>query len=130
MNAAQAEQGDIESAPTPTDATRSRRSDSLCHTSFAMTVCQHRPSRDTILAVIDDEVRALQELGAEPHAILVGPAAYEHLRKAIGALNQRGAGCFETYRYLPIVVDPSRAEELTVVPKPRTIAEGVRCLER
>ncbi|MEM8556611.1 MAG: family 4C encapsulin nanocompartment shell protein [Bacteroidota bacterium] len=95
-----------------------------------MTVCQHRPNRDAILAVIDDEVRALQDLGAEPHAILAGPDAYEHLRKAIGAMNQRGAGYFETYRYLPIVVDPFRSDELTVLPKPRAVAEGVRCLER
>ncbi|MEM6784010.1 MAG: family 4C encapsulin nanocompartment shell protein [Bacteroidota bacterium] len=95
-----------------------------------MTVCQHHPPRDAILAIIDDELRALQELGEEPHAIVVGPDAYTHLRKAIGALNQRGAGFFETYRYLPIVVDPFRTGELLVVPKPRVVAEGVRCLER
>ncbi|MEM8599115.1 MAG: family 4C encapsulin nanocompartment shell protein [Bacteroidota bacterium] len=95
-----------------------------------MTVCQHHPTRDAILATIDDEVRALHELGEEPHAIVVGPDAYAHLRKAIGALNQRGAGFFETYRYLPIVVDPFRSDELVVVPKPRAIADGVRCVER
>ncbi|MEL7169073.1 MAG: family 4C encapsulin nanocompartment shell protein [Bacteroidota bacterium] len=95
-----------------------------------MTVCQHRPTRETILALVDDELRALQEVGEEPHAIVVGPAAYEHLRKAIGALNQRGAGFFETYRYVPIVVDPFRADELVVVPKPRVVADGVRCMER
>lgn len=57
---------------------------------------------------------------------MVGPAAYEHLRKAVGQRFRRGAGSFETYQYLPVVLDPFReAGAVCVLPAPAACAEGV-----
>ena len=91
-----------------------------------MTVLESSPDRAHVLAFIDESVRALTEAGLTPHAIVVGKDAYVHLRKAVGERFGRGAGHFETYQHLPVVVDPFRAGEVTVVPAPREVAEGVR----
>ena len=95
-----------------------------------MLVLETTPDRDAILEAVDDGVRALQDAGLEPRFVLVGPEAYTHLRKAIGARFGRGAGYFEQYQFLPIVVDPFRGTAVCVVPAPREVAEGVRAERR
>ena len=91
-----------------------------------MTIIEHTPAQDEILDFIDSSLRQLQAGELEPKYILVGPEAYRRLRKAIGARFRRGAGTFETYQYLPIVVDPFRSEEVCVLPSAAACAEGAR----
>ncbi|CAM3306449.1 family 4C encapsulin nanocompartment shell protein [Rhodothermus bifroesti] len=81
-----------------------------------MTILEYTPNDDEILPFIHDSFRQLQEAGYEPRYILVGQAAYRRLCKAIGRQFQRGAGQFETYLHVPIVVDPFRQEAVCVVP--------------
>lgn len=95
-----------------------------------MLVLETTPDRDTILDAVDEGVRALQDAGLEPRYVLVGPEAYTHLRKAVGARYGRGAGYFEQYQFLSIVVDPFRGGAVCVVPAPREVAEGVRAERR
>ena len=95
-----------------------------------MLVIETTPAPDAILDVVDDGVRALQDAGLEPRFILVGPEAYRHLRKAIGSRFGRGAGYFEQYQFLTIVVDPLRGGAICVVPAPREVAEGVQAARR
>lgn len=90
-----------------------------------MTILEHRPTPDEILAFVDDGIRQLQADDEAPHYIVVGPAAYEALRKAIGRRFQRGAGHFETYQHIPIVLDPFRKDEVCVLPGPGACAAGV-----
>jgi hypothetical protein len=92
---------------------------------FAMTVLEYTPNDDEILPFIHDSMRQLQEAGYEARYILVGQAAYRRLCKAIGRQFQRGAGKFETYLHVPIVVDPFRQEEVCVLPAPTLCAEEV-----
>lgn len=91
-----------------------------------MTILEYAPDRDEILSFIHDSIRQLTEAGAEAKYIVVGPAAYEHLRKAIGEAFQRGAGRFETYQHLPIVLDPFRDDTVCVLPAPAECAKGVQ----
>ena len=92
-----------------------------------MTILEYAPSREEILSFIDDGIRQLREAGAEAQYIVVGSAAYGHLRKAIGARFQRGAGRFETYQHVAIVLDPFRAEDaVCVLPAPAECAKGVK----
>ena len=91
-----------------------------------MTILETAPSREEILEFIDDGIRMLREAGTEARFIVAGPAAYEHLRKAIGARFQRGAGQFETYQHVPIVVDPFRTDTVCVLPAPAECAKGVQ----
>lgn len=91
-----------------------------------MTIFETAPSREEILEFIDDGIRQLREAGVEARYIVVGPAAYAHLRKAMGARFQRGAGQFETYQHLPIVLDPFREDTACVLPAPSECAKGVQ----
>lgn len=94
---------------------------------MAMTILEYAPSREEVLAFIDDGIRQLREAGAEAQYIVVGPGAYEHLRKAIGQRFQRGAGQFETYQHIAIVLDPFReAGAVCVLPAPAECAKGVK----
>lgn len=90
-----------------------------------MTVLEYTPDDDEILLFIHDSLRQLQEAGHEARYILVGRTAYRRLCKAIGRQFQRGAGQFETYQHIPIVVDPFRNDEVCVVPAPAVCAETV-----
>ncbi len=90
-----------------------------------MTIIEHAPPREEILDFIHDGIRQLQEAGVEARYIVVGTAAFEHLRKAIGAQFQRGAGRFETYQHVPIVLDPFRTDAVCVLPSPSECAKGV-----
>ncbi len=90
-----------------------------------MTILEHAPSREEILDFINDGIRQIREAGAEARFILVGPDAYKTLRKAMGEHFQRGAGQFETYQFIPIVVDPFRSATVCVLPSPSECARGV-----
>lgn len=91
-----------------------------------MTILEYAPSRDDILTFIHDGIRQLREAGTEAKYIVVGPASYKILRKAIGEAFQRGAGHFETYQHLPIVLDPFRVDTVCVLPAPAECAQGVQ----
>lgn len=90
-----------------------------------MTILEYTPSDDEVLPFIHESLRQLQEAGHVARYILVGRSAYRRLCKAIGRQFQRGAGQFETYHHIPIVVDPFRDEEVCVVPAPAICAEAV-----
>ncbi len=85
-------------------------------------------STDTtlILNEIDARVRELQEQGVEPRFVVVGRESYTALREAMAARYGRSEGAFESYQWLTIVVDPFREDEVTVLPGPRALIEGVR----
>ncbi len=91
-----------------------------------MTILEYAPGRDEILTFIDDGIRQLREAGAEATYIVVGPEAYKILRKAIGERFQRGAGRFETYQHIPIVLDPFRTDTVCVLPAPAACEQGVQ----
>lgn len=91
-----------------------------------MTVLDLIPTPDDLLPVLDEQVRALQQAGGEPHAILVGPAAYESLKTAVAARFGRERADLSQYQWVPVVVDPFRGERLCVVPAPREVSAGVR----
>ena len=91
-----------------------------------MTVLDHAPAPDAVLAFVDEQVRGLQEQGAEPRAILAGPVAYERLCAAMAARFGRAPGRFEQYQWLAITVDPFRGDRLCVVPTNADLAAGVR----
>ena len=44
----------------------------------------------------------------------------------MGERFRRGAGQFETYQYLPIVLDPFRTDTVCVLPAPSECAKGVQ----
>ncbi|MEM1041475.1 MAG: family 4C encapsulin nanocompartment shell protein [Bacteroidota bacterium] len=91
-----------------------------------MTVTETTATPDTVLASIDEGLRALQHEGLEPRTVLVGPAAYGMLCDAIARQFNRTPGRFETYQYLTIVLDPFRADTVCVLPAPGDLADGVR----
>lgn len=94
-----------------------------------MTILQYAPRRDEILEFINDGIRQLREAGAEAKYIVVGPEAYRDLRKAMGERFNRGAGEFETYQYVPIVLDPFRTDTVCVLPAPSECEKGVQAYE-
>jgi len=91
-----------------------------------MTIFEYAPPRDEILDFINDSIRQLRASDVDAKYIVVGTAAYETLRKAIGERFVRGAGQFETYQYLPIVLDPFRSDTVCVLPSPSECAKGVQ----
>lgn len=91
-----------------------------------MTVIEHRPSRAEILDFINDSLRQLQEAGAEARYIVMGPDAYGEFRQAMAERFHRKPKDFETYNYVPIVVDPFRADAVCVLPAPGACAKGVQ----
>jgi hypothetical protein len=91
-----------------------------------MVVCQYESTRDDALQIVDQSLRQLADEGVEAKYIIAGIDAYRQLRKAIGERFQRGAGSFETYQYVPIVLDPFRGSEICVVPGPSAMVDGVQ----
>jgi hypothetical protein len=81
-----------------------------------MTIIEHRPGAEDILDFVDDSIRQISESGARPGFIVVGPAAYGLVARAISVRFRRGAGVFEAYSNIPIVVDPSRSDQVVVLP--------------
>ena len=90
-----------------------------------MTVIEHAPARDEILDFINDGIRQLQESGAEAKYVVMGPAAYDTFRHAMAERFHRKPKQFETYNYVPIVVDPFRTDTVCVLPAPAECARGV-----
>lgn len=91
-----------------------------------MTILEYSPSKDEILDYVNDRVRELQTTGVEAKYILAGPAAYERMRTAMSERFKRSAGVFETYNYIPIVVDPARSDTVCVLPSPDECSRGAR----
>ena len=91
-----------------------------------MTIIEYAPTHEDILEVVNDGIRQLREAGVEARYIVVGTEAYTVLRKAMGKRFQRGAGQFETYQFVPIVLDPFRSDTLCVLPGPSECAKGVQ----
>jgi hypothetical protein len=94
-----------------------------------MTLIEYAPAQDEILDFVNDSIRQLQEAGAEPSYILLGPVAYERMRLAMGARFKREAGLFETYQFFPIVLDPQRKDTVLVFPSPGECAKNVRVVQ-
>ena len=91
-----------------------------------MTIIEYAPSREEMLDFVNDSIRQLQDAGVEARYIVVGVEAFETMRKAMGERFRRGAGQFETYQYLPIVLDPFRTDTVCVLPAPSECAKGVQ----
>ncbi|MEX0600724.1 MAG: family 4C encapsulin nanocompartment shell protein [Rhodothermales bacterium] len=91
-----------------------------------MTILEYSPPEDEILDFINDRIRELRDAEAEAKCILVGPRAYRRMRRAMAQRFKRSEGVFETYNYVPIVVDPSRTDTVCVLPAPATAAEQAR----
>lgn len=91
-----------------------------------MLIIEHAPSREEILEFINDGIRQLNEVNAPARYILVGQQSFNTLRKAMGERFQRGAGQFETYQHIPIVLDPFRTDTVCVLPSPKECAKGVQ----
>ena len=83
-----------------------------------MIVIEYAPSQSQILDFINDGIRNLQEAGTEPKYILLGPEAYDILRSAMSERFKREKGHFETYQFIPIVLDPQRKDTVCVLPGP------------
>lgn len=81
-----------------------------------MTIIEHEPTEEEILDFIDNSIRQLQEAGASAQFVVVGPSSYERLNRAVSRRFRRGKGAFETYAHLPVVVDPSRENQVVVLP--------------
>jgi hypothetical protein len=91
-----------------------------------MTILEYNPEQNEILDYVNDRVRELLASGVEPKYILVGPSAYKRMREAMGDRFKRSAGEFETYNYLPIVVDPARTDTVCILPAPSECAKGAK----
>ncbi len=91
-----------------------------------MTVLDSAPAPDALLDTIDRTVRDLGDAGGEAHAILVGPEAYEALKTAVAERFGRERADLSQYQWVPVVVDPFRADRVCVVPAPRDVSAGVR----
>lgn len=83
-----------------------------------MTIPEYAPPPEALLDFLNSSIRQLSETGEEARFILMGPVAYDAFRKVLAASLKRGKGDFETYQYIPVVVDPFRTDEVCVVPKP------------
>ena len=90
-----------------------------------MTVIEFAPKPSEIIDFINDSIRNLSSGGYEAAFILIGVKAYSRLCEAMGERFRREAGSFETYQFIPIVVDPSRTDTLCVLPKPVAVTEGI-----
>ena len=91
-----------------------------------MTLTDQAPDPADLLATIDRQVRDLQDAGAEPTAILIGPDAYATLKRAVAEQFGREPADLGQYQWLPVVLDPFRADRVCVVPHPRDQSGGVR----
>ena len=90
-----------------------------------MTVIEFSADPDSILDHVDQHIRQLADGGLEAKFIIVGQEAYRALCRAISVRNRRGKGLYETYNFIPLVVDPFRDSTVCVVPSPEACAGGV-----
>ena len=91
-----------------------------------MTVTDAAPAAADLLPFIDRQVRDLADAGGEPTAIVLGPDAYEALKSAVAERFGRERADLGQYQWVPVVVDPFRADRVCVVPAPRDVTAGVR----
>lgn len=94
--------------------------------SMLMNILEYGPAQADILDFLNDRIRDFQSADIDARYILAGPAAYERLRSAMAERFGRSAGTFETYQYIPIVVDPARSDTLCVLPAPFECAKGAK----
>lgn len=91
-----------------------------------MTIFEYSPSQEEILDYVNERIRELQSSGVEPKYILTGPSAYQRMCEAMGERFKRSAGTFETYNYIPIVVDPARTDSVCILPAPSECVKGAK----
>ncbi|OZC03052.1 family 4C encapsulin nanocompartment shell protein [Rubricoccus marinus] len=91
-----------------------------------MLILEASPETSDLLAFVDESVRNLQQSGAEPRTILVGPLAYERLREAVAARFGRENQHVEQVQWLSVVIDPGREDRICVLPTVRETADGAR----
>ncbi|MCB0719841.1 MAG: hypothetical protein KDD65_15450 [Bacteroidetes bacterium] len=91
-----------------------------------MVIVEYRPNKEEIIDFIDQSIASLSEAGIPAHSILLGPASYSVLQEALARALHRDEGTFQTYNYLPLVVDPIREDRICVLPSPAECAAGVQ----
>lgn len=91
-----------------------------------MTILEHAPTRNEILDFIDESIRQLQAGGADAKYIVLGREAYATLRQAVAERFHRKPKDFETYNYLPLILDPFRTDSVCVLPGPGEVFKGVQ----
>jgi len=91
-----------------------------------MVIVEYRPDKKEIIAFIDRSIASLSEAGTPAHCILLGPQSYRTLQEALASALRRDEGTFQTYNYLPLVVDPVRESRICVLPSPAECAAGVQ----
>jgi len=85
-----------------------------------------RPSEQDVLQCIDHSIQSLRAEEVEARFIVLGPAAYARLQRAMATRFKRPIGTWETYQGIAIVIDPSRTDEVVVLPGPTETAQGVQ----
>ena len=90
-----------------------------------MIVVEYAPEDHEILDFVNGQIRQYSEAGVEAKYILVGAAAYDRLCTAISIANVRGKGAFDSYNFVPIILDPFRSDTVCVLPSPAECAKGV-----
>jgi hypothetical protein len=98
-----------------------------------MTIIEYAPEPGaapgkTVLDLLDLALEQCASGQTEAKYIVVGTETYGLLREAMGERFGRGAGEFETYQYLPIVLDPFRERALCVLPAPAALADGAQTI--
>ena len=83
-----------------------------------MTIVEYAPNESQILDFVNDGIRNLREGGMEAKYILLGSESYDLMVKAMSQRFNRSEGKFETYQFVPIVLDPSRNDTVCVLPGP------------
>lgn len=94
-----------------------------------MTILQYAPSQEDILDFIDQSIQQLVGAGSEARYVVMGPDAFALFRQAVAARLHRKPRDFGTYNYLPVIVDPFRADRVCVLPEPREMKGGVQAME-
>ena len=77
-----------------------------------MTLIEYTPTEENILDCIEDAIRNLQSSDSEARFIVCGPLAHSKLCSAVASRFGREEKSFETYSYLPIIIDPFRTDQL------------------
>ena len=89
-----------------------------------MLLLEGSPDATSVMAFIDEAVRAIREAGGEPRTILAGPEAYAALREGVAQRFGRENQHVEQVQWLAVVVDPMRGDRIAVLPTVRETAEA------
>jgi hypothetical protein len=90
-----------------------------------MTIIEYRTTSANILDCVEDGIRNLKDTGEEPRFICCGSDIYGDFCKAISERFKRDLQNYETYSFIPIIVDPFRSGTLCVLPAPRAVNDGI-----